>query len=151
MKDQSANPLSGIKVTFRITAGRGQLSTQQVDTDSFGLARTTLTLGPRTDAIQVAASVTGISHSQTFTATATGAAEPIVSSQLPSVYWIEDGTLYYRSTGGGKAKLLLNQVGGTTSNWWSCSGYGKEKGFYWTEQTEMNAAGRIRSANLDGT
>ena len=45
VKDQSAKPLSGIRVTFRITAGRGQLSTQQVDTDSFGLARTTLTLG----------------------------------------------------------------------------------------------------------
>ena len=34
VKDQSAKPLSGIKVTFRITAGRGQLLTQQVDTDS---------------------------------------------------------------------------------------------------------------------
>jgi hypothetical protein len=42
VKDQSAKPLSGIRVTFGITAGRGQLSTQQVDTDSFGQAQTTL-------------------------------------------------------------------------------------------------------------
>ena len=87
VKDQSDNPLSDIKVTFRITAGGGQLSTQQVDTDSFGLARTTLTLGSSTDTIQVAASVTGISHSQTFTATATGAAEPATSMGVLDRGW----------------------------------------------------------------
>ena len=70
VKDQSAKPLSGIRVTFRITAGRGQLSTQQVDTGSFGLARTTLTLGRSAGANSVEARVTGISPSQTFTATA---------------------------------------------------------------------------------
>ena len=146
VKDQSAKPLSGIKVTFRITAGRGQLSTQQVDTDSFGLARTTLTLGSSTGAIQVAASVTGISHSQTFTATATGAAEPIVSSQLPSVYWIEGGALYYRSTGGGKGVLLQPSSGSLTGGL-AVDMEGDR--IYWTEETGNNS-GRIGSANLLG-
>ena len=69
VKDQSAKPLSGIRVTFGITAGNGQLLTQQVDTDSSGQAQTTLTLGD--DGInKVKASVSGISPSQTFTATA---------------------------------------------------------------------------------
>ena len=145
VKDQSANPLSGIRVTFRITAGRGQLSTQQVDTDSFGLARTTLTLGPRTDTIQVAASVLGISDSLTFTATATGAAEPGVSAQLPSVYWIENGSLY-RFTGGEKEVLQQPQSGTLIGGLAVDMAGGK---IYWTKRTGNNNWG-IQSRNLDG-
>ena len=144
--DQDKRPLRGIPVTFRVTEGSGRLSSQTSQmTNEYGQAEITLTLGDES-INKVSASVTGISHSQTFTATATGAteSEPVVSAQLPSVYWVESGNLY-RSTGGETEKLPPRGMSATGLAVDTAGGR-----IYWTERIGDNS-GRIRSANLDGT
>ena len=143
--DQDKRPLRGIPVTFRVIEGSGRLSSQTSQmTNEYGQSEITLTLGDE-DINKVNASVTGISDSLTFTATATGAAEPepVVPGQLPSVYWIEGGNLY-RSTGGETEKLPPRGMHATSLAVDTAGGR-----IYWTEKTENNS-GRIRSANLDG-
>ena len=71
-----------------------------------------------------------------------------MSSQLPWVYWIENGTLYYRSTGGEK-KPLLSREGGATLTGGLAVDMVRER-VYWTEQTS-DTTWSIRSAGLDGT
>ena len=140
VRDQYGNPFSGAIVGFHVTKGGGRLSlTTIVSTDTAGRAQATLTLGPRAGANWVEVNVFGISQPQTFTATATRPAEP-------SVYWIEGGALYYRSTGG--EKEVLQSRGGTLTGGLAVD-VGRER-IYWTERTGNNS-GRIRSANLDGT
>ena len=68
VRDQYGEPFSGATVVFRVTGG--SLSSTRETTNSFGQAQTTLTLGPSAGANSVEASVSGISPSQTFTATA---------------------------------------------------------------------------------
>ena len=144
--DQDKKPLDGIPVTFRVTEGKGQLPSQTRQmTNEYGQAEITLTLGD--DGInEVKASVTGISDSQTFTATAIAPEEPVVSAQLPPVYWIEGGALYYQPTVGEK-EMLLPPRGGTLTGGLAVDMAGGR--IYWTEKTGNNS-GRIRSANLQG-
>ena len=75
--DQNGKPIQDISVTFRVTNGGGQLTggkSQTIDTDEYGQARTTLTLGS-VGANRVEASVAGLPK-QTFNATATPREEP---------------------------------------------------------------------------
>ena len=140
--DQDKRPLRGIPVTFRVTEGGGQLSSQTRQmTNEYGQAEITLTLGDE-NINKVTASVSGISDSQTFTAEAAPPAEPLP----PSVYWIEGGALYYQPTGGEKT-LLLSPKGATLTGGLAVD---MARGrIYWTEETGNNS-GRIRSANLQG-
>ena len=146
--DQGKRPLRGIPVTFRVTEGGGQLSSQTSQmTNEYGQAEITLTLGDES-INKVRASVLGISHSQIFTATATARAEPepVVLGQLPSVYWIEGGALCYRSTGGEKEVLLEPaEMGWTLTGGLAVDMAGGR--IYWTE--ENGDSGRIGSANLN--
>ena len=70
--DQNQQPMRGISVTFRVIAGDGRLigrtSQTIIDTDEYGQARITLTLGSKTGEYRVVASVVGIELSQTFIA-----------------------------------------------------------------------------------
>ena len=70
VRDANGNPFEGILVTFVVTAGGGSLSTQTATTDANGRASTTLTPGPNAGTNTVEVSVTGISASARFTATA---------------------------------------------------------------------------------
>ena len=70
VRDQDGDALSGVAVTFAVTGGGGTLSATSVTTDASGRASSTLTLGA-TATNTVTASVSGITGSITFTATAT--------------------------------------------------------------------------------
>ena len=70
VRDAANSGLQGIDVTFTVIAGGGSLSATRVTTDANGQAATTLTLGPNAGTNTVEASVTGISGSARFTATA---------------------------------------------------------------------------------
>ena len=91
VRDANGNPFEGILVTFTIIAGGGSLKPQTATTDANGQASTTLTLGPNAETNTVEVSVTGISASARFTATAqeapNQAPEPVgsVSAQTLSV------------------------------------------------------------------
>jgi hypothetical protein len=71
--DNAGNPVSGVAVTFGVTAGGGSLSNSQPQmTNSNGEASTVLTLGPAAGANTVTATAAGLTGSpQTFTSTAT--------------------------------------------------------------------------------
>ena len=153
--DQNGMPLQGTLVTFAITAGNGRLSVIRQNTDVYGQARTTLTLG-REGRNSVRAGVFGLTQSQTFTATATAPPSPPVlpvvppstsESPLPPMYWIEGNTIYHRPTGGVKTIFPVS-VGGTLTGGLAVDTEGKK--VYWTERTSHNR-GRIQSANLDGS
>ena len=69
VRDQYGEPLPGVAVNFRVTAGGGHLSRITARTNNLGRASTTLTLGSEAGQNQVVASVSGIPLAQTFTAT----------------------------------------------------------------------------------
>ena len=68
--DGNGNPVSGVPVSFAVTAGGGAVDSRAVVTDSTGVASTWLTLGPNIGVNTVSASVTGI-DSVIFNANAT--------------------------------------------------------------------------------
>ena len=79
VQDRSDNPLHGIHVTFSVTESNGKLFVKGrpdgekrriISTNRAGQASVTLMLGPGLNSVK--ASVTGISNSHTFTATAIG-------------------------------------------------------------------------------
>ena len=145
VRDQYGKPFSGANVVFHVTNnGGGSLSSTMATTNSLGQAQTTLTLGSSAGTNSVRVNVTDIPEVQTFF-TATVIA-PGVSAQLPSVYWIEGGTLYYQPTGGGKMMFHQPQGGTLTGGLAVDMVRGR---VYWTEKTKTQM-GRIRSANLNG-
>ena len=152
--DQDGKPLQvqQTAVTFRVTAGNGQLSTTRQNIDVYGQARTTLTLGSGAGRHTVSASVSGVGQA-TFNATAiaprqeqeTDMQSSTSESSLPPMYWIEGNTIYYRPTGGEKEIFLEPRGGVLTGGLAVDTAAGK---VYWTEQTGAKT-GRIRSVNLD--
>src|SRR5579883_2519405 len=79
--DMGGNPVSGVTVTFAVTAGGGKLGNTSATTSSAGMAQTTLTLGSANGTNTVSASATGLtSVSFTATATASGPASIAVVS-----------------------------------------------------------------------
>jgi len=69
--DQYGNPLSGVGVSFSVTAGSGTPSTSSALTNSSGQAQVTLTLGTTAGTVTVNATISGVATPATFTATAT--------------------------------------------------------------------------------
>jgi hypothetical protein len=79
--NSGGSPVSGVTVTFAVTAGGGSLSATTVSTNSSGLASTTLTLGPNTGTNTVTATSGSLTGSPlTFSATATAASGPTTLS-----------------------------------------------------------------------
>ena len=73
---------AGVAVTFTVTAGDGTLSAEHVLTDSNGLARSWLTLGPNLGTNTVEVSAAGIENTVTFNAVAAAAATDIPDPNL---------------------------------------------------------------------
>ena len=69
VRDADDEPVAGIQVTFQVIAGEGNLSVTDPWTDSDGRARSSLTLGSVGGEYRVAASVSGVSVQETFSAT----------------------------------------------------------------------------------
>ena len=147
--DDDDDPVSGVTVTFSVTAGGGSLSDTSVDTNNRGRAQTTLTLGDSPGRNTVRASVSGVSTRVTFTATAVDPAppEPVIhlgSGQRVDTYWInrDSGTLH-RLVGSNVENIapgvenVVSLV--VTSN-----------RLYWVETTSATT-GRLRRSNLNGS
>jgi len=80
--DQDGDPMSGVSVTFAVTAGGGSLGAPNATTNASGVASTTWTLGTTAGSNnnQVSVSVTGYAGpSVGFTASATAAAAASIS------------------------------------------------------------------------
>jgi hypothetical protein len=72
VRDATSSPVSGVAVSWAVTAGQGNLGSSTSVTNINGLASTTLTLGPIAETVTVEASVLGLTGSPVqFTATAT--------------------------------------------------------------------------------
>ena len=71
VNDQSGNPMSGVSVTFVVSAGGGSVGTTSTTTGSDGRASTTWTLGTTAGTQQVTGSASSISTDAVFIATAT--------------------------------------------------------------------------------
>ena len=67
VQDKDSNPLEGIEVMFRVTAGGGKLSATTVTTAANGRTQTFLTLGSKSGVTTVQASVEGVDAPVTFT------------------------------------------------------------------------------------
>ena len=147
--DEDDDPVSGVTVTFSVTAGGGSLSDTSVDTNSRGRAQTFLTLGDSPGRNTVRASVSGVSTRVTFTATAVDPAppEPVIhlgAGQRVDTYWIntDSGTLH-RLVGSSVENIapgvenVVSLV--VTSN-----------RLYWVETTSATT-GRLRRSNLNGS
>ncbi len=144
--DEDDDVVSGVTVTFSVTAGGGSLSATSVTTNSRGRAQTTLTLGDALGRNTVRASVSGVSTSVTFTATA-GPTEPDVRlpvTQRAHTYWVntDSGTLH-RLVGSNVENIasgVQNVVSLAVTN----------NRLYWVEKTSGNS-GRIRRSDLNGS
>lgn len=86
VRDASSNPVSGVSVTFAITAGGGSLGTSSVTTNSSGLAQVgSWTLGSAIGTNTLTATSSGLSGSPvTFTATGTTGNGSIYFTSTPS-------------------------------------------------------------------
>ena len=135
--------LGGVYVTFRVTAGGGNLwgkKEQTITTNEDGKAGITLTLGPEKGVNRVIASVVGTRLQKTFIAAATIAEMPLPP---PVVYWIEDGAIF-RYDWRSKQPLVLPEDWTATSLAVDTAG---DK-LYWTARKTDEQKGSIWSANL---
>ena len=78
-QDENGSALTGVTVTFAITAGGGMLNTTLTRTDENGRARSTLTLGPNLGTNTVQVSAAGIEAPATFHAISDTEAPPITA------------------------------------------------------------------------
>ena len=85
--DENDDPVSGITVTFAVTAGGGSVSPTSATTNASGRAQTVLTLGDEIGDNTVTARVTGL-RAVTFTAGA-GATVHVDASNRAPIYWID--------------------------------------------------------------
>ena len=139
VRDEDGDPIEGIRVTFSVTAGGGTLSAETATTNAQGQAQTRLTLGSERAINSVEASVRGVDP-VTFN-TSIDAAIHVAASNRPVMYWIDGGALYRLA--GAKAEKIAESANDIAVD----EAGGK---VYWTEQTG-NRAGKVSSANLDGT
>ncbi len=146
--DEDDDVVSGVTVTFSVTAGGGSLSSTSVTTNSRGRAQTDLTLGDDPGRNTVRASVSGVSDRVTFTATAEDPAPPepdirLPASQRADTYWIntDSGTIHrlVGSSVEAVAPSVQNVVSLVATN----------NKLFWVERSS-SSSGRIRSANLNG-
>ena len=139
VEDAEGNAVDGITVTFEVTDGGGSLSETTATTNAQGRAQTSLTLGSERAVNSVRASVAGLDP-VTFN-TSLEAVVHIAAANRPVMYWIDGGALYRLADARAqRIAASANDVAVDTAG-------GK---IYWTEETG-NAAGKIHSANLDGS
>ncbi len=145
VQDQNGKSLSRRDVTFKITKGKGHLSSTRAKTDTNGRAEVTLRLGSELGIYQVQASVAGLT--QTFIAAAIGTTGS-ESGPAPSLYWVDEAkkAIYHRPTGGVGDEWLKLKNGNLTGGIAVDVVGGR---VYWTEK--LGRKWRIRSAALDGT
>ncbi len=144
VQDKDGTPIERITVTFRVTAGGGNLSATTVTTGANGQARTLLTLGSQRTVNTVSASVTGLDP--VIFSTSIEAIVLIAADQRPPMYWVDADAGTLHRLVGAKVENLLPSVQNATSLTVDAAG-GK---LYWTEKTGERT-GRIRRANLDGS
>ena len=113
---QNANtePIVGIPVTFRVTAGGGSVSAATATTDANGQAQTYLTLGRTYGANTVKAGVSGVFRKATFRA-ASEAQVLIDAASRPPMYWINTSTHTLHRLVGGKVETLVSSLQNITS------------------------------------
>ena len=141
--DANDDPVSGVTVTFAVTAGGGSVSPASATTNNNGRAQTTLTLGSEPGENTVAARVAGITG---VTFKATSGAQVLVKAALrPPMYWVgkANGTLH-RLVGEETENLAPNVQGVTSIAVDSANGH-----LYFAVQTGANR-GTIRRAGLNG-
>ena len=78
-QDENGSALTGVSVTFAVTAGGGTLSVTLTTTDSNGRAESTLTLGPNLGTNTVSVSAAGIESTLAFHAISDTEAPPITA------------------------------------------------------------------------
>ncbi|MYK16849.1 hypothetical protein F4055_01595, partial [Candidatus Poribacteria bacterium] len=141
--DENDDPVSGVTVSFSVTAGGGSVSPTSATTNSSGRAQTRLTLGDDPGENTVRASVAGVSP-VSFKATS-GMQVHLNASQRPPMYWISkaDGTLY-RLVDDAIESLAPNVTGIT-----NIAVDAANNVLYLSVQTGENR-GEIRRANLNG-
>ena len=141
--DANDDAVSGVAVTFAVTAGGGTLSATSATTNANGRAQTTLTLGDAPGDNTVTARVTGLTG-VTFKATS-GSQVLVNASQRAPMYWISraDGKLH-RLVDDEIENLAPNVTGVTSLAVDSANGL-----LYFGVKTGENR-GAIRSANLNG-
>jgi hypothetical protein len=140
--DASSNPVSGVSVTFAVTAGGGTVTPATVSSDSQGLASATLTLGSVAGANTVTASSGTLTGSPiTFTATgsvASSSGTGITWTKSPSVSsgpnpndWfvipydpISGRTVVYATSGSGIYSTDLFFYKSDTNSWTKTGGTG---------------------------
>ena len=145
VQGKDGNPVEGVQVTFRVTAGDGSLSTVTATTGTNGRAQTALTLGSQRGVNTVQVSVEALDDPVTFQAAAE-AEVLIAASQRPPMYWVDADAGALRRLIGDKVEDLLPSVQNATSFTVDMT----NSKLYWTEKTG-NHTGRIRRANLDGS
>ncbi|MCK6561597.1 discoidin domain-containing protein [bacterium] len=130
--DAAGNPVSGVAVSFEVTAGGGSLSNSQPQfTNSNGEAATVLTLGASAGANTVTATAAGLSGSpQTFAATASS--QPPASGNLA-----RNHPATASSTNGSYAPSRA--VDGNTSTYWRSASVSKTSPNTWL-RVDLDAA-----------
>ena len=142
--DKDDNPMSGVTVTFRVTAGGGKVSPTSASTNSSGRAQTTLTLGKELGDNTVTASVAGLSRKVTFRAKS-GAEVLVPAGQRPEMYWVnrQDGRL--QRLVADRVETIAPNITGITS-----LAIDTRNGLiYWGRQTGENR-GTLQRAGLNG-
>ena len=141
--DENDDAVSGVTVTFAVTAGGGTLSATSATTNASGRAQTTLTLGDTPGDNTVAARVTGLTG-VTFKATS-GSQVLVNASQRAPMYWISrtNGKLH-RLVDDEIENLAPNVTGVTSLAVDSANGL-----LYFGVKTGENR-GAVRRSNLNG-
>ncbi len=141
--DENDEPVSGVTVTFAVTAGGGSVAPASATTNSSGRAQTRFTLGDEPGDNRVAARVSGLTPVN-FNATS-GMQVHLNASERPPLYWISrnDGKLY-RLVDDAVESLAPNVTGIT-----NVAVDAANNVLYLSVQTGENR-GEIRRANLNG-
>ena len=142
--DENDAPVSGVTVTFAVTAGGGSVSPTSATTNNNGRAQTRLTLGEALGDNTVTARVSGVSRAATFTAR-TGAEVLVEAANRPPMYWVSrtEGKLH-RLVGAEVENLAPN-----IDNILSLTVDTQNQLLYWTRQTAQSKSA-IQRAGLNG-
>ena len=142
--DRNDDPVSGVTVTFAVTAGGGTLSTTTATTNGTGRTQTYLRLGDEVGENTVVARVSGLSDRVTFTAR-TGAEVLVSAAQRPPMYWISrtEGKLHRLVDA--EVENLAPNIDGVLS----LTVDTQNQLLYWTRQTAKSKSA-IQRAGLNG-
>jgi hypothetical protein len=124
VKDTNSNLVSGVTVTWAVTAGGGSLSSCTTSTNSSGLAQCTLTTGATSGTNTVNASVTGIATPATFTETGNAGAASSIAISNGNSQTGQISTSLAHSFQVTVEDSNGNLVSGATINWVIASGSG---------------------------